>query len=209
MSNRIEDIQKQTFRYYYEDGLVELAVGILFAVIGFNTWLVSIAPKGTPLAIAAWVALPVLTIGGIFFVQRFVKNLKERLVYPRTGYIAYDTKPNPYRWLVMVIPMVVIALAILFPDSRFNRESVMGGILLCVILVSIGAQVKLRRLIAIGIFGLVLGISMAFLPGSEHAGLSLTYAGAGLALLFTGSIAWRKYLAENPQLERNREGAND
>jgi len=205
MSNEIDQIQKETSRYYYEDGLVELAVGILFAVIGLNTWLVSIAPKGTSLALAAWIALPILTVGGIFGVQRFVKNLKERHVHPRTGYISYDTKPNPYRWLVIGIPLVIVFLAILFPDSRLNRESVMGGILLCLILVSIGAQVNLRRLIAIGFIGIILGISMAYMPGSEHAGLSLTYAGTGLALLFSGGVAWRSYLSNNPFPEDDQE----
>ena len=201
MSESIQDIQKQTFRYYYEDGLVEMAIGLLFAVIGINLWLVTIAPQGTVLAFAAWILLPILTIGGIFGVQRFVRNLKERLVYPRTGFIAYDTKPNPYRWLVIGIPLLVVVLILLFPDSRLNRESVMGGILLCVVLSSIGAQVSLRRLILIGISGLILGIGMAFLASNEHTGMALTFAGVGAILLASGAFAWRKYLAENPLIE--------
>ena len=198
MSNQIDQIQKRTFRYYYEDGLAELAVGILFTIIGFNLWLVSIAPQGTTLALAAWIALPVLTIGGIFWVQSFVKNLKERQVYPRTGYINYDIRPNPYRWLVMGIPLLVVILAGMFPDSRLNRESVMGGIMLCLILGSIGARVNLWRLIGMGVFGLILGVRLAFLVENQHAGLSLTYAAAGLVLLVSGGLTWRKYLAENP-----------
>jgi hypothetical protein len=201
MSEPINELQKQTFRYYYEDGLVELAVGILFAVIGLNTWLISVAPQGTILALGAWILLPILTVGGIFWVQRFVKNLKERLVYPRTGYIEYSTNPNPYRWLVMGTALLLALVIFVAPYSFLNRESVAGGTILFIILVSIGAQVDLRRLIVIGALALILGISLAFLPGSEHAGLSLTYAGAGLALIASGAIAFRKYLAENPQTE--------
>jgi hypothetical protein len=208
MSNPIQDIQKQTYRYYYEDGLAELAVGILFSVIGLNLWLVSAAPKGTPLALAAWIALPILTIGGIFGVQYFVKKHKEIQVYPRTGYIAYDTQPNPYRWLIMGIPLLVVILAGIFPDSRLNRESVMGGILLCLVLVSIGVRVNLGRLIGIGILGLVLGITLAYMQVSEHVGLAITYTAAGLALLFSGGVAWRSYLSKNPFPGDDQEAAN-
>lgn len=198
MSEDIEQIQKQTFRYYYEDGLAELAVGILFLVIGLNLWLVSAAPQGTPLALAAWIALPILTIGGIFWVQRFVRKLKESQVYPRTGYIAYDTQPNPYRWLIIGIPLLVVVLAIIYNDSWLNRESVMGGILLCLILVSIGVRVNLWRLIGIGFFALILGVTLAYLQISEHIGLAITYAIAGLVLLLSGGAAWRSYLSQNP-----------
>lgn len=208
MSNQIDQLQKGAFRYYYEDGLAELAVGILFTVIGLNLWLVNVAPQGSPLALGAWIALPVLTISGIFWVQRFVRNQKERLVFPRTGYIAYDTKPTPVRWLVLGIPLLVVILASLFPGSRLNRESVMGGILLCLILASIGARVNLWRLIGVGIFGLALGVSLAFLLNSEHAGLALTYAASGLVLLVSGGVAWRGYLAQNPMPQEDQEAVN-
>ncbi len=207
--DNITKIQKQTFRYYYQDGLAELAVGVLFTVIGLNLWLVSSAPQGTPLSLAAWIALPILTMGGIFWVQRFVKNHKERQVHPRTGYIAYDTQPNPYRWLIMGIPLLVALLAIIYSDSWLNHESVMGGILLCLILVSIGTRVNLWRLIGIGIFGLVLGITLAFLQINEHSGLAITYAAAGLALLLSGGVAWRRYLSQNPLPKDDPEAGND
>jgi hypothetical protein len=34
MTNKIDDVVKQTYRYYYEDGLVEMAVGLLFIATG-------------------------------------------------------------------------------------------------------------------------------------------------------------------------------
>jgi hypothetical protein len=198
MSEQITNIQKQTFRYYYQDGVVELVVGILFAVIGFNTLLISIAPGGSTLLTIAWIALPILTIGGVIGVQRLVKDLKERLVYPRTGFISYSTEPNPYRWLVTGGGLLLVLAVVVLPYEWLNRESVAGGTLMFITLVAIGAQVDLRRLILIGIMALALGLGLAFLPGSEHAGLSLTFAGAGLALLLSGGLALRRYLAENP-----------
>jgi len=200
MSESINQIQKQTFRYYYEDGLVELAVGLLFTVIGLNTWAISSTTPGT--------LLPILTIGGIFGVKYLVTTLKEKLVYPRTGYIDYSTKPNPYRWLVIGGALAMVVVVVFLPYEWLNRESVAGGTLMFLILVSIGTQVNLRRLIFIGGFALVLGIGLTFLPGSEHAGLSLTYAIIGMALLISGGLALKAYLTENPISEEVR-GVHD
>lgn len=198
MSNPIQDIQKQTYRYYYQDGLVELAVGILFLVIGLDTLVISSLPPGSPAAIAAWIALPVLTIAGIFGVQRFVKNLKERHVHPRTGYIQYEAKPNHYRWLVIGFTFALTISVILVPYDWLRKGSVTGGMILCVILASIGAQVGLKRLIAVGATGLILGIIFAFLPFTDNASLAATFAAVGLILVITGGVAFQKYLNENP-----------
>jgi hypothetical protein len=180
-----------------------MAVGILFAVIGLNTWLVSVAPKGTPLALAAWIALPVLTIGGIFWVQRFVKNLKERLVFPRTGYIVYEAKPNRFRWLVIGFALALAVSILVLPYEWLTKGSITGGALLCVILASIGAQVDLKRLIAIGALGLVLGVIFAFLPLSDNAGLAATISFTGLILTLVGGMALRSYLSANPLPDSN------
>jgi hypothetical protein len=198
MSNPIQDLQKQTFRYYYQDGLVELAVGILFLVIGIDTYVISSLPAGTPLSIGAWIALPILTIAGIFGVQRVVKNLKERHVHPRTGYIEYAVKPNRYRWLVVAFAFLLAVSVILLPYEWLQKGSVTGGMILCVILASIGAQVDLKRMIGVGVAGLILGIIFGFLPLTDNASLAATFAGVGLLLVLIGSLAFRKYLADNP-----------
>jgi hypothetical protein len=182
-----------------------MAVGLLFAVIGLDTWLISILPEGSPLSLTAWITLPILTIGGIIGVQRLVPTFKERLVYPRTGYIDYSSKPNPYRWLVIGGALALAVAILVLPYEWLNRESVSGGTIFFIVLASIGAQVDLRRLMLIGGLALVLGISLAFLPGSEHAGLALTFTITGLALLLSGGLALRGYLAKNPLTDEEGE----
>jgi len=206
MSDSIQDIQKQTFRYYYQDGLVELAVGILFLVIGLDAWAITSLPAGTPLSIASWVLLPILTVGGIIGVQRFVKYLKERYVHPRTGYIEYAARPNRYRWWVSGVALALILAVILLPFDWLQKGSVAGGTILCVILATIGYQVSLKRLIAIGVLSLALGVGLALSPLTDNASLAAVFAAVGLILCLTGTFGFRKYLAENPAPE---EGAHD
>jgi hypothetical protein len=200
MSNSIQDIQKQTYRYYYQDGLVELAVGILFLVIGLDTWVISSITPSSPAAIAAWIALPILTIGGIYGVGRFVKILKERHVHQRTGYVEYVPKRNPYRWVISGVALALILAVIILPHDWdwLLKGSVAGGVILCSILASIGVQVGLKRLIVVGALSLVIGVGFALSPLSDTASLAATFAASGLILTLTGGIAFRKYLAENP-----------
>ena len=198
MSNPIQDIQKQTFRYYYQDGLVELAVGILFLVIGLDTYVISSLPPGTPAAIIAWIALPILTVGGIYGVGRFVKNLKERHVHPRTGYIEYIPKRNPYRWVITGIALALIIAVIILPYDWVQKGSVAGGTLLCIILASIGIQVDLKRLMIVGGLSLAIGVALALTPLPDTTSLAATFAAAGLILSLTGGAAFRRYLAKNP-----------
>jgi hypothetical protein len=203
--DNITQIQKQTFRYYYEDGLAELAVGLLFFVIGLDVWLISSVSPGSAISIAAWVLLPIITIAGIFGVQRFVKNLKEKYVHPRTGYIEYTAKPNRYRWLISGFALALAVAFMLLPYDWLQKGSITAGMIIFVILVSIGVQVGLKRLIAEGILSFIIGIILAFLPFSDNASLVATFIPAGLILILIGSWVFRKYRIANPV----QEGAND
>ena len=203
--DNITQIQKQTFRYYYEDGLVEMAVGLLFAIIGLDVLLISSASPGTPISIGAWIVLPILTVAGIYGVQRFVKNLKEKFVHPRTGYIEYAAKPSRYRWLVSGFALALAVSFMLLPYEWLQKGSVTAGMIFFVILVSIGVQVGLKRLIAEGILSFILGIVLAFLPFNGNASLVATFIPTGLLLILVGSWVFRKYRSDNPLPE----SAND
>ena len=198
MSNPIQDIQKQTYRYYYQDGLVELAVGILFLVIGLDTYVISSVSPGSPAAIAAWIALPVLTIAGFFGVQRFVKNLKEHHVHPRTGYIEFVPKRNPARWVISGVTLALVIAVIVLPYDWLQKGSVAGGVILCLILASIGAQVDLKRLIVVGVLSLFTGVAFALSTLSDNASLAATFAVVGLILVITGGVAFQQYMNKNP-----------
>lgn len=206
MSDQIEQVRQRTYRYYYQDGLVELAVGFLFAVIGLDTWLINITAEGTAISLALWILLPLLTIGGVFGVQRIVRQLKERWVYPRTGYVEYSTKPNPYRWLVIAAALLLAVATFVLPYQFLDKMSVLGGVILFIILVAIGAQVNLTRLVAIGALALLAGFAFAFFTAGEIVGLTLTFIVTGAALMLSGGLALRNYLDSNPLHEEAANG---
>ena len=90
MANEIDGAVKQTQRYRYEDGLIELATGMLFlgGGLGLFSWL-AFTEVSNALGITLIVLLAVLVVGGGLFIKRAVEEMKLRITYPRTGYVAY------------------------------------------------------------------------------------------------------------------------
>ena len=85
MTEQMDKIVKETYRYFYVDGLVETAVGLLFALIGMVLAGWAGFEEGSWLLKTAVIILPILIIGGTFGIKWLVGNLKERITYPRTG----------------------------------------------------------------------------------------------------------------------------
>jgi hypothetical protein len=104
------------------------------------------------------------------------------------------------------VALALIIAVIVLPYDWVQKGSVAGGTLLCIILASIGAQVDLKRLIFVGALSLAIGVAFALTPLHDTASLAATFAAAGLILVLTGGLAFRKYLAENPSSEEADNG---
>ncbi len=58
MTNRIDEVMKRPYRYFYEDGLAEIAVGGLFLVAGVLLQAVAVVRTGSLLMIVILIGLP-------------------------------------------------------------------------------------------------------------------------------------------------------
>jgi hypothetical protein len=201
MTNKIDDVVKQTYRYYYEDGLVEMAVGLLFIATG----LVLFAWQGigsSPLVTLLLVAgLPAVIIAGGFVVRRLVRDVKQRVTYPRTGYVGFRRNElSKSRWL---FPAAVLALVVasFFLPEIFGRMQAFVGALLAVVLAFLGYRLGLRRFYALGMGALFIGVASAVLLADEVLGTALTFAGTGLLLFLSGGLVFLSYLRRHPAVE--------
>jgi hypothetical protein len=199
MENKIDNLVKQTYRYFYDDGLVEMAIGLLFVAVG----LVLLAWQGfdySPLVtIIVVVGLPVVVISGTYLIKRLVREMKQRITYPRTGYVAYrQGEPSKWRWFIPLAAFV-LAVASLFLPEAFTRMSAMVGALLAVVLIFMGYRVSLWRFYAVGIIALVSGVALAWSNVDELIAVSLTFAIAGVALFLAGAFAFAGYIRHHPK----------
>jgi hypothetical protein len=203
MSNEIDEVIQRTYRYFYEDGLVELTIGGLFLAIGILLQLWARVAIGSPFVLVLSLSLVLLVIGGGLIIKRLIGSIKERVTYPRTGYVSYHQRqPSKGRWLIIAVALVLVVLSGILPEW-FSRMAVFEGLLLLVVLGFLGYRIGVRRFYLVGIIAAILGLCAALLIPEDLFGSSVTFGGTGIALLLSGALALRAFLQEHPEVREN------
>ena len=102
----IDGVTLSAQRHWMEDALSEIMVGLLIIVMGGGLLVKLVLPR--------WITLDLLisalTIVGILGLTRGFKKLKERITFPRSGYVALP-EPTRMRWFLMFAMVGVVAVA--------------------------------------------------------------------------------------------------
>lgn len=200
MSNIVEEITRRTYRYYYEDGLVEIAVGAMFLFLGLALLLFEWVLLDSSWGWLMGIALPVLTLSAVFGVKRLIVSLKARVTYPRTGAVTYRDQPGSGRWLLLAAVFLLVVAGFFFPEDTVTTAFMAGG-LLAVILLYMGGRVSLARMQAAAIVPIAAGVFSGFTRMGDIPGTALVFGLTGAELLLFGAVALVRYLRENPEIE--------
>jgi hypothetical protein len=198
MTDQVDDTVRRVHRYLYEDGLIEIGVGILFIVVGLGLIAFVAIQDNTIMGVTLIASLLALAFGGALFTKRALEMVKERVTYPRTGYVSYRSdETNRGRWLAPVAAILLLILSLFLPEE-LTRISSMIGALMFVIIGSLGYRLRLRRFYAIGSIALLAGASASLLFLDEALGAGVTFSVTGLALLVSGALTLSTYLRRHP-----------
>ena len=199
MKDDVEKIVKRTYRYHYEDGLVEIGLGILLTVSGllFFTW--QALQDGRLLGGILAVATALLVISGVYGIRWAVGEVKEQVTYPRTGYAAYrEGEPSVARWVILTAVMGVVVAGLVLPEA-LERMALMEGALLGAVLVYIGYRVGVTRFYLLGVLILLAGVAATVLFRDDLMGSAVTFGSSGLLLLLSGLATFAAYLRRHPE----------
>jgi len=199
MKDPIAAMTQRIQRYWYIDGLYELSMGGFF----FLFWLIYAAAS----RLSAWglgwlvpVSQVVLVVGAAWLVSRIVKQLKERLTYPRTGYVAYPQKKGKDRVLRIVISGG-IALALSTFITTLARVPaynswlpLISGVLIALAMLFIGYRFNLTRFFVLAAYDVAIGwaASSAALEDDQKFALFFCLLGAGF--IVSGGLTLIRYL---------------
>jgi hypothetical protein len=201
MTDQVDETVRRVHKYLYDDGLIEIGVGILFIVVGLGLIAFVAIQDNTIMGVALIAGLLVLATGGALFTKRALEAVKERVTYPRTGYVSYRfEETNRGRWLVPAAALLVLMLSLFLPEE-LTRISSMIGALMFVIICSLGYRLKLRRFYAIGSIALLAGVSASLLFEDEAIGAGVTFSITGLALVISGALTLSAYLRQHPMVD--------
>jgi hypothetical protein len=211
-NDEMKQVEQRVKRYWYTDGIAELASGGLFLLLGLYFGVLGYFEEGSLVSVILQVSMVLVLVGGAFGVRWLVNTLKSRLTYPRTGYVEYRAKDGDNkkrRWIIVASAMVISAASIVLVDYIRGLESMVfiTGLLVGIIFIALrGKSSGLKRFYLLGGLAIVLGIALAYSGLPQVYTLTLFYGLLGIAILISGGLVLRRYLAENPpQVEMNNE----
>jgi MFS family permease len=200
----IEKIEKRTVQSFYEDGLTEIALGLIFLLLGAYFYATTVVPEGSSLGAILTGLFVLVVVSAGFLVNRFLRFFKRRVTYPRTGYVTFKKKEagSKRRVATAVVAMIISAgLAALYgmsPSARVLFPAV-NGLLFAVAVLLFANKVGLIRFFILAGASAVIGLGIAAAGIGDIKGLSLFYLIFGAAVIVSGFAALIVYLRRNPR----------
>lgn len=200
MRSDIDRAEQRTRQYWYDDGLTEIAVGILFLALGALFLLEALAPPGSLPSSFSAIGIVVLVAGGLWVVNWAVRQAKRRITYPRTGYVRYrqPARSTQRRLLTGAVAAVVgastaLILNLTAPTSLAWIPALqgvcIGGFILCM-----AYFLGLVRLYLLAVLSFLVGPAATLAGLGDTLGTGVYFAAMGIAFLLSGSITLASYL---------------
>jgi hypothetical protein len=205
MKNDIDKVIQRTHRYWYEDGLNEIAAGGMFVLCGLFLLMMYSVPSGSLLAPVLAVAFIILVAFGGLFISRAVKAIKNRVTYPRTGYVSYRRPESNRRRRIIAaslgigIGVLGIVLSIADAPTWLMSMPMVQGLIIGAALLYIGRRLGLTRFYALAFISALIGVVVALNGFDDALGSAAYFGEMGLVLTASGLFTLRAYLSQ-PQL---------
>ena len=204
MKDNFSEVEQRVKRYWFSDGIGELAGGGMFLLLAAYFGISQFLGENNLLSVVLQGSLVLVMIGGIFIVRRLVTALKTRLTYPRTGYVEYRVDKNTAlrsRTLAMAFAMVMAFLMVLLARSIRIVDStvlVTGIVVGAVFVLLRGKSYGVKRFYSLGAVSVVVGTVLSFSKLPNAYALAVFYGLMGLVVMISGGWVLFRYLRENP-----------
>jgi hypothetical protein len=200
MDPNLDRVQQRARRYWYDDGLAEIAIGVVLMAVGLLLLVeyLRLIPGG-----ASSIGLIVVVFAGWWLAGRAVRAAKNRITYPRTGYVSYrrprERRKSPVVGAVIGAAMgVIMALLIALAPASLAWIPAMDGILAGIFFIYVGYTAGLGRFYLLALLSAILGAGCSAGGLGNSLGGAVFFLGIGLAMAISGGIVLAGYLRDNP-----------
>jgi len=188
-------------QYWFTDGIGELAVGGVFLLVALYFGAQAVLPEDSFLGSMLAPAMLLVFVGAGVIARSLIRTLKERLTYPRTGYVAYRQPDKKRRWITLLFAMgMAMLVSALFASAPASLAWIpaVSGLLIGVYWLYYGHRLGLVRFYVLAALSAIMGTAITLAGLGEARGLPLYYGVIGLALLVSGGFTLRLYLRQPP-----------
>lgn len=207
MHDPVKDATRRTLRYWYVDGLADMAAGLILILSAVYYGLLFLFGNSRPTALAIGIGQPILLVLAIWLAPRLVARLKERITYPRTGYVTYRHMERRKRIVraistALLAALMGFAFSLLFRRISANWIPIITGGLVALLTVWFGIRFDLARMYVLAVFTFLLGLITAYLKFPDLLSSTFFFGSLGLGWLISGGTTLYLYLrSTRPALE--------
>lgn len=205
MTQELEKIQQRTRQYWYVDGLNEIGFGLFCLLLAGYFSLLAVLPDDSTAARWLNAGFILVILIGVLLLNLGIRWGKQRLTFPRTGYVSFAHQRHWQRFLVGGLAGLISAGLIVV--IRFNRADflvtlALNGLLFGGVWLYVAWKVGLSRFYAISLWSLVAGMALALSGLAENMALGLFYGLVAVGLVTSGIITLIQYLRHAPPLSQ-------
>lgn len=192
--NDLNKTIRRAQQYWFEDGLVELLLGLLFVVLSGLFWW-QVVSDSEYAALVGGIAMPFIIVLGALLLGVSLRWLKQRLVYPRTGYVTYAKPTNKQRGLSALLGLIIgAAMAATITQLELaEMATAFIGVGVGLALFMLGNRVGLLRFHLLAVWTVGVGVVIAFLRVAENVASTYALGLIGLGLVASGGFAFWRY----------------
>jgi hypothetical protein len=203
MDPNVKNAERRAYRYWYEDGFIDILLGAFFLLVGTTSLLQDVAvPEG--FATAAGVARIIVVVAAAVSLSHIVRKLKQQVTYARTGYVGYRRRPAWVRWVKIGTGLAAgVAIGLLATSQRdaVRWLPLLGGILVGGALLYAGIRFDLARYCFLALVAVLAGGALAWLDLAESLRLAVLLGVVGLGQIIAGVVTLIRYLRRHPRQE--------
>jgi len=192
--NDLNKTIRRSQQYWFDDGLVELLMGLLFVLLSSLFWWQA-TTNSQYSALIGGIVMPLIIILGAILMGVTLRWLKQRFVYPRTGYVTYAKPTNKQRGMsallglmigaVMAVAVTQLALEAL--TTAFIGAGVAIGLFM------MGNRMGLMRFYVLAVWSIAAGVIISFLDVDSSLASTLILGLIGLGLAVSGGFSFWHY----------------
>jgi MFS family permease len=199
MQNSIEQTIQRTRQYWYIDGFGEILTGVILLLLAILNLLSGLMISSPIAGLIISIGYPLVVLAGVIGGRKFVRTLKEKFTFPRTGFIQYN-QPAPSIRKKRAITAGTVAfsisiLTVIFARGLDDRWVTLGtGLIFAAFLVFFAMQIPLTRFYWLAAWSVAVSIVAGMLPVAGAFQTAILLGGISLGWLAGGGYALKTYL---------------
>jgi len=202
----IEDVLRNTRRYWFIDGLSEITGGVIIIIIALSYRFVFLMQDSLTRTMLLLIGQPALILLSTYFARKFIMILKEKITYPRTGFLKFRAvKPNKRIQRILLVILIAggVSIFISFMASMIPDRflPVISSIFIAAYSWILGYFNGVRRFYLIAILIVIFGAFISWVNLNGSLPYIYLLSGIGAIWMIAGGWTLIRYMRQTKPVQ--------